>query len=108
MSPEGEGFTPSHCETVKEVVFDLGCIEVIQSPWTVTLALLINLARKTGVRCRVMRLRAQPGAIVAIYHLDQTLKSLFDNGEVPQPTQQGTGHVAGMELLRSIEEPYAA
>ena len=90
-------------DQLKELVFDFSSVEVIQSPWTVVLALLIDLVRKTGARCRIRCLRAQPEAIVKSYRLDQALRSLFDNGELSEPMKQETQVSSELTIPKPVE-----
>lgn len=59
-------------------VFDLGGVDDLGPQWTVTLALLIKLARNLSVRCRVVGLRGRPAAAALLYRRNRELMDLVE------------------------------
>lgn len=64
----------------KDIVFDLGLVEVIGPRWTVLLAMIINFARSVTARCRLVSLNGQPAAAAALYRHNTELRELIASG----------------------------
>jgi anti-anti-sigma regulatory factor len=63
--------------TFQEIVFDLSRVEMMGPQWTVILAMLMDFARQTTVRCRIASLKDQPAAVVGLYRLSTELMRLI-------------------------------
>lgn len=78
---------PEILDGLTEITFELGCVESIPHNWTLLLAMLMNFARhvrrsesrpgRTGVRCRVVGLQAQPAAAAMLYRGNAELMNLL-------------------------------
>ncbi len=65
---------------VAEIVLDFGTVERIESPWTAVLARLIDFARRSPSRCRLVALHGQPAGVVSFFSGDRVIRSLLQLG----------------------------